>query len=94
MHAHPGTYPHNGYNNGYHHNNQNGYYYHNNAWYGGGGVDVNTWNNDAWYDDGLDNEGDTNVLIGVPDNGYYDPSCQSVQTCNSDGECITQQTCD
>lgn len=80
------------YNNGYHNGNYHGY--HNNVWYGGGDavVNVHNGNDDYWYDDGLNDES-TNVVIGVPDGGYYDPSCQVVQTCNPDGECITQQNC-
>lgn len=82
---HPNNGYHNGYNNGYHNNN---------GWYGGGGaiVNVNT-GDDDWYDNGLYDDNATNVVIGVPDGGYYDPSCQAVQTCNPDGECITQQNC-
>ena len=85
---------------GYHNNNvysNNGYHhgYNNNVWYGGGGtiVNVNPGADDAWYDDGLTDDNSTNVVMGVPDGGYYDPSCQTSQTCNPDGECITQQNC-
>lgn len=99
--AHPGGgyhNPGNNYNNGGYHNHpyNNGYHngydhgYNNNVWYGGG---VSTGDDDILYDDGLSDDS-TNVVIGVPDNGYYDPSCQTVQSCNPDGECITQQNCD
>ena len=85
---HGGGGGHNGgpvHNDGNYHNGYNNHYhnhYNSNGWYGGG----------TWFDDGVNDES-TNVVIGVPDGGYYDPACQTVQTCNSDGECVTQQNC-
>lgn len=80
-------------NNGYHNGNYNNYnsnYYHNNDWYGTG-VNVNTWNDGIWFDDNLNDN--TNEVIGVPDEGYYDPSCQTVDDCSS-GTCVLVNTCD
>ncbi|HHF7368282.1 TPA: hypothetical protein ACPSKY_003439 [Legionella bozemanae] len=79
----------NGYNNGYY-NNYHGNYYYNNEWYGGS-VNVNTWNDGIWYDDNLND--DTNVVLGVPNEGYYDPSCQTIDDCSS-GTCVLVNTCD
>ena len=82
-----GGYNHGGYNNsnGYHH------YHNNNVWIGGAVYDGG-WDDDVWDGDGL-NDNDTNVVVGVPDEGYYDPSCQTIQQCNSLGECVTEQQC-
>lgn len=89
-----GYHSNNVYNNGNHNGNYHGYH-NNNVWYGGGGavVNVNPGSENVWYDDGFNDDESTNVVIGVPDGGYYDPSCQTVQSCTSDGECITQQNC-
>jgi hypothetical protein len=75
-----------GYHNGdYHSNNVYNNGYHNGNYHG--------YHNNVWYDDGLNDDESTNVVIGVPEGGYYDPSCQTVQTCTPDGECVTQQNC-
>ncbi|EHL30111.1 hypothetical protein [Legionella drancourtii] len=71
---------------GYH----NGGYHPNNVYNNG---NYHGYHNNVWYDDGLNDDASANVVIGVPEGGYYDPSCQTAQTCTSDGECITQQNC-
>ncbi|MCW8397596.1 hypothetical protein OQJ26_02190 [Legionella sp. PATHC038] len=84
--------PNTGYNNGYHnhdnYNNYHGNYYHNDDWYGDG-INVNT--DDIWYDDNLNDN--TGVVIGVPAEGYYDPSCQTIDDCSS-GTCELVNTCE
>ncbi|AUH73485.1 hypothetical protein [Legionella sainthelensi] len=79
---------------GYYHGNyeHNGYYngYHNNVWYGGT-VDVNSWDDGIWYDNNLND--DTNGVVGVPDEGYYDPSCQTIDDCST-GTCMLVNTCE
>lgn len=88
------VYHNNGYHNNVYHNN-NGYYnnYHGNYYHNDdgyvGGVNVNTDN--IWYDDNLDDN--TGVVIGVPDEGYYDPSCQTVDDCSS-GTCVLVNSCE
>ncbi|WP_115708760.1 hypothetical protein [Legionella sainthelensi] len=75
-----GNYEHNGYYNGYH----------NNVWYGGT-VDVNSWDDGIWYDNNLND--DTTGIVGVPDEGYYDPSCQTIDDCST-GTCMLVNTCE
>jgi hypothetical protein len=78
-------------NNAYHDNGYNGQYYnHNNVWYGGS-VNVNTWNDGVLYDDHLND--DTGMVVGVPEPGYYDPSCQTIDDCST-GTCVLVNTCD
>ncbi|MCW8443845.1 hypothetical protein OQJ05_07255 [Fluoribacter gormanii] len=74
---------------GYHYN---GNYdnYHSNGWYGGD-VNVNALGDDIWYDDDLNDN--TDEVMGVPDGGYYDPSCQTVDDCST-GTCALINTCD
>ena len=80
-------------NGGYHNNgaDYNHGYNHNNGWYGGAAN--NNYDHNVWYDEGVGDDVSTNVVVGVPESGYYDPSCQITQSCNSDGECVTQQNC-
>ncbi|WP_058534962.1 hypothetical protein [Legionella saoudiensis] len=60
-------------------------------WYNEGGtVIINTGGDTVWFDNSINNE----EVIGVPVGGYFDPSCETVQTCTYDGHCITQQKCD
>ncbi len=76
-------------NGGNYHDHGRGYYdhyYHNNVWYGG-----TTWDEGAWYDDGIDDN--TNVVLGVPAPGYYDPTCQIIDNCST-GTCVLVNTCD
>lgn len=88
-----GAHHNNVYNGGFH-NGYHGYYHHNNVWNDGATiVNVNTGSDDYWYDDGLYDDQSTNVVIGVPEGGYYDPSCQTVQSCTYDGKCYTEQNC-
>jgi hypothetical protein len=68
----------------------NGYYNHNNGW-NGGSVNVNTWNDGVWYDDNLND--DTGVVVGAPEPGYYDPSCQTIDDCST-GTCVLVNTCE
>ncbi|AWN75776.1 hypothetical protein K8O89_17060 [Legionella anisa] len=85
-----GAIPNTGYHNNGYYNNYQGSYYHNNEWYGGS-INANTWNDGIWYDDNLND--DTNVVLGVPNEGYYDPSCQTIDDCSS-GTCVLVNTCD
>ena len=79
--------PNTGYHNGYNGDYNN---YHNNGWYGGS-VNVNTWGDGVWYDDDLNDN--TDEVVGVPDEGYYDPSCQTIDDCST-GTCALVNTCD
>lgn len=78
------------YGNGYHSGNYEHNGYHNNVWYGGT-IDVNSWDDGIWYDNNLND--DTNVVVGVPDEGYYDPSCQTIDDCST-GTCMLVNTCE
>ncbi|MGL5741396.1 MAG: hypothetical protein ACRCXC_02020 [Legionella sp.] len=44
-----------------------------------------------WFDDNLDD--DSAVVVGVPAEGYYDPSCQTIDDCST-GMCVLVNTCD
>jgi len=78
----------------YHYGNSyyNGEYqgYDHNVWYGGA-VHVNSWSDGIWYDNNLNNG--TNAVVGVPDEGYDDPSCQTIDDCNT-GTCVLVNTCE
>ncbi|CAM2752781.1 Uncharacterised protein [Legionella steigerwaltii] len=75
-------------NNGYYNNYHGNDYYHNEDWYGGS---VNVNHDDIWYDDNLNDNAD--VVVGVPGEGYYDPSCQTVDDCSS-GTCVLVNSCE
>lgn len=65
---------------GYHNYNYNNGYnnYRNNNGY--------RYNND-WDDSGA-------VIINSPSDGFYaDPDCENVQTCDADGNCVINQSC-
>lgn len=57
----------------------------------GGTIDVDAWDDGIWYDSNLND--DTNGVLGVPDEGYYDPSCQMIDDCST-GTCNLVYSCE
>lgn len=86
---HGGPSPNTGYHNKGYYNNYPDNYYHNNGWYGDS-VNVNT-DDGIWYNDNLNDDADE--VVGVPEGGYYDTSCQTIDNCSS-GTCVLVNTCD
>jgi hypothetical protein len=69
-----------------------GQYYHNNDdWHGNQGYYQGNNGHNSYYGGWVG--GGPGVVVGVPFGGYYAPSCQTIQTCNSAGVCSSQQYC-
>ncbi|WP_233590561.1 hypothetical protein [Legionella qingyii] len=52
---------------------------------------MNTWDDGICYDNDLNDN--TDEVIGGPDEGYYDPLCQTIDDCST-GTCVSINTCD
>ena len=68
------------------------YGYNNHGHHGGG-----YYNNGQYHDRGYYNPGfawgGPNIIINVPARRYYEPVCETVEECNSYGECWLQRYC-
>lgn len=73
-----------------------GPYGHDNGnWHGhhGGGYNNGRYHNRDYYNPGFA-WGVPNIIINVPTRRYYAPVCETVEECNSYGECWLQRYCD